>query len=211
MSYDLYFFRPRTDRPIEEVRVLLDDEEAELGRGEPPSRDDGSEADREALAAAFLSVNPRLERFVPDHAEIARSLGTTEEEARRAFRHIELNEPELETGLQIMVNDRYASLTVPYWHDGPEARAVFDEIGRFVDRLEEDGYVAYDPQSDSVLRSGDLPDALGTYRGVSSRMEEIMEQAKTAVEPEPTPSLPVSLEPPPARPAAPKKPWWKFW
>ena len=126
-----------------------------------------------------------------DYAAVAKSLKTTEEEARRQFRHIELNTPEDGNGIQITIEDDSATITVPYWHQGEGATDAFDEIRRYARVFEtEAGYIAYDPQLEKQLDlSNDLAEMTDAYTDVSSDLESIV----AAVGERPT------------------KPWWKFW
>ena len=64
----------------------------------------------------------------------------TVEDAKKKYRHIELNGPTEETnGIQITLFDDEASVTVPFWHQGAAARRVFEEIWSYVEIIEREG------------------------------------------------------------------------
>jgi len=99
VSYDLQLFEPPpgTD-PLVAARAALD---VDIESVNPGPVDSKREAWKEVLASALLAADPVLERFRFDYPEIAKLRGLSEEEARREFRHIELNAPENGNGLQI--------------------------------------------------------------------------------------------------------------
>lgn len=187
MSYDIYLFKPRDGESVDEAYERVVDEAEEEDKGPPDAE---KEALKERLAKALVDANPELERFVFDYAAVAKSLKTTEEDALRQFRHIELNGPEDGNGIQIMIEDDSATITVPYWHEGDEASDAFDEIRRYAKVFEDEaGYIAYDPQLEKQIDfSNDLAGMTTAYTDVSSQLESIV----SAIEEKP-------------------KPWWKFW
>jgi hypothetical protein len=187
MSYDIYFFKPRDAESVDEAYERVVDEAEEGGDGAAGPE---TEVLKERLAKALVDAGTGLERFVFDYAEVAKSLKTTEEDARRQFRHIELNGPEDGNGIQIMIEDDFATLTVPYWHQGDEASDAFDEIHRYARIFETEAvYIAYDPQLEKQIDfSEDFAEMTAAYTDVSSQLDSTV----SAIEEEP-------------------KPWWKFW
>ena len=91
----------------------------------------------------------------------------TEAEARRRWRHIEMNATEDGNGIQITLDDESASVTVPYWHKGNVARAVWGEIWMYLSLLEREGpFHTYDPQRERIVDiEKDLEAVLATYAG----------------------------------------------
>ena len=62
-----------------------------------------------------------------------------------------------ETGIQISFFHRELSLSVPYWHSGPEAEALIARLRQVVSVIERvSGLTAYDPQAEApFLGEGD--------------------------------------------------------
>jgi len=193
MSYDLYFFKPLDGESVDEAYERLFDESGEVGEG-PITPD--KESLKERLASALISSGSGLEKFQFDYASLAKSLKLSEEEARRQWRHIEINSPEDGNGIQITIEDDSASIAIPYWHQGSDARAAFEEIWGYAKVLEKEaGYVAYDPQLERPIDiSSDLDEVIETYTNVSGSVESIV-------------SGDVAESVLPEKP----KPWWKFW
>jgi hypothetical protein len=192
MSYDIYLFKPDSGEAAEEAFERLFDEDDDDNRN-PPSPE--GDALKERLTDRLSKANPLLERFQFDYIAIAKSLKTTEEEARLQWRNIELNSPEDGNGIQIQIEDDKASMTIPYWHKDDDAQRVFEEVWEYLDvfRTEAD-YLAYDPQLGRPLDlSNDLAEVIYRYTGVMSRFEtEVNGPGQTGNTEQ-------------------SKPWWKFW
>ena len=188
MSYDLYAFRPVAGEDLSALaRSKLAQESGTINRGGPS---DEAEARKNELAQALLTANPLLARIEFDYTEIAQFENISEDEARRRYRHIEMNGPADGNGIQITLYDDRASISVPYWHQSAAARAVFDEIGRYIRILKASGgFFIYDPQIGRVLDlASDLPDVLNTYGSVVAKLAESVQTTR-----------------------ADERPWWKFW
>lgn len=183
MSYDFRLCLPQAGRSPEEIATA---DEEELGVTDPvPAKEER----KRRISAALIARNPRLEPFAFGFDEIARLEKITVEEAKKKYRHIELNGPlEESNGIQITLFDDEASVTVPYWHEGAAARRVFEEIWSYLEIIErEGGFFTYDPQIDRVLDlRRDFEASLGCYAGASDAIAEQF---------------------PPKQ----KKPWWQFW
>jgi hypothetical protein len=195
MSYDLYIFRAPGGTPPHELGDLaLALTEAGMPTSEPSPE---VETAKHALADALRASNPALEPFAFDHAELARGQGITEAEARRRYRHIELTDPELVTGVQITLYDDWASVTLPYWHSGAAARAVWSEVWRYLHIFVEKGHVVYDPQLDRPLNLDvDEAEVQRMYGSVADDITSIATSAASKPQRTETPS---------------RKQWWKFW
>jgi hypothetical protein len=187
MSYDIHLFPLLDGETIDEglKRTLPGPEEINPGSPAPEK-----ELRKNELADALIRDNPDLEAFEFGFADIAKMLNTDEEEAKRRWRHIELNGPVDGNGIQITLFDDTASITIPYWHAREKAEKVFQELWDCIEVLQrEGGYVAYDEQLERVVnRSSDLSDMLSTYCGVTKSLTELG-----------------------ANSAKIKKEWWKFW
>jgi hypothetical protein len=187
LSYDLHLIR-RVDGvdPAASARELLGQDEDDLDPGEPsPALEDR----KRRLAALLIAGNPQLEPFPFDYPALATLNEITEDEARLRFRHVELNGPEDGNGIQITLHDDRADITVPYWHQAPEATRVFEEIWGYLSILEREGpYAIYDPQLDRLIDLASDRDAVQRqYAGVVAQMPGITAQSK------------------------PQKPWWRLW
>src|SRR5262245_19510859 len=117
MSYDLRLVRVGPGETAEVV-AMRDVEETPFGPLDPQK-----EAMKKRAAEALLAADKDLKLFEFDHRKIAKSLKISIEQARHRMRHIELNDDA--TGIQIMLFDDEAAVTVPYWHDGERARTAF--------------------------------------------------------------------------------------
>jgi hypothetical protein len=104
------------------------------------------------------------------------------------MRHIELNDDA--TGIQIMLFDDEAAVTVPYWHSGEKAKATFARMLEHVRIIaRETGFVGFDPQSEQVIDpDADLELMVGMYTPMVRQLHGEAESGSPA-----------------------KKPWWKFW
>jgi hypothetical protein len=188
MSYDLHLLaRPAgPDLPSAARARLAGGEEAIDPGPSSPER----EAWKARLAAALRRANPRLAPFAFEYPALAARLGIAEDEARRRYRHIELNGPEGGSGVQITLADDTVDITIPYWHQRPAAATVFEEVWGYLGVLEREGDLAtYDPQLDRILALAvDRPAVLESYGRVMTR-----------------------TRPPTAPGAGRARPWWRFW
>jgi hypothetical protein len=180
MSYDLQLVKVGPDERAEDV-AMRDEEDGPLG---PP--DSQKEALKRRLSEALVAADKALKPFRFDHKKIAQIRKIPVEQARQDVRHIELTDEA--NGIQIVLFDDQAAITVPYWHSGETARRVFERIlGHIRIIARESGYVAFDPQLGKVIDpDADLDLMLTAY-------EPIVQQLKTEMAPHT------------------KRPWWKFW
>jgi hypothetical protein len=170
MSYDFRLFLPQPDvDPLVTAEVEPDDESEDINPGPPVTV---KEARKQAIAAALTKTNPALKAFEFGFNEIAKSEGITVEKAKERFRHIELNGPEDGNGIQITLFDDTASLTVPYWHKGKNAKLVFAEIWKYLTVIRTvAGYQVYDPQLEVIIDlASDLERAAECYTDVVKRL-----------------------------------------
>jgi hypothetical protein len=191
VSYDLHLIRATPGATPEEIGALA---LAAAERGLPEDDPDPAlEARKHALVAALRAANPALEPFAFGHAEIARLERTSEAEARRRHRHVELNGPDGGSGIQITLHDDWASLTLPHWPRGPAGDAAWDELWRYLRVLAEvGGFTVYDPQLERPLDlEADHPSAPG------GDAEDAVAAAR--------PGARAGGDSPRRRP------WWKFW
>lgn len=131
MSYEFHLSHPDIDRSDESQEQV----------------DPEAEARKQQWMDAIVKLNPHLEPFVFNHEAIATSLGITVDEARQRWRHIELNGPDDGNGIQIILRDTHATISVPYWHSGEAGEAAMREIWGYLKLLNDiAGLAAFDPQ-----------------------------------------------------------------
>jgi hypothetical protein len=183
MSYDLFLIPTSASEDPEEY---LERQEEVAGQLSPEA-----EARKRALADRLKVLSgPSLEEFAFDFAEIATHLKMSEAEARRDWRHIELNSPEGGPGIQIELQDSSASVALPYWHSGATAESTWAEVWRYLEVLQnEGGYSVFDPQLGRVLSlNSDRSVVMGKYSDGVQFTEQIV-----------------------TKKSGQQKPWWKFW
>jgi len=146
MSYDLYCYRSSSGVPSKtEAEATVDAFNAAEEAGTPSQ----TFADKkEKLATALIKHNPRLERFKFDYDKIAESLKISEHEARERYQHVELNTPEGDLAVQLIVYDEHVDISIPYWYEGIKADQVFSELSGYLRVIRQTaGFFAYDPQT----------------------------------------------------------------
>ncbi len=194
VSYDLFCYHSELGKPeLEEAQSAV--EAAQQAEEDETSLPPLTQA-CENLAAALLRFDPRLERFVFDYAEIAKTQGISEELARSQCQCIELSpqESDLAEGalvVQVTIYPSQVSLTIPYWYQDKAAIKVFEKILGYLKVIrQQSGYFAYDSQIDKAFD----PAAMQSldhrqYKKVMGKMPEILANAE----------------------GKPAKRWWKFW
>jgi hypothetical protein len=182
MSYDLLFVRVQPNETAEEV-ATRDRDDQPLGPADPEK-----DAVKQRMAAALLSLDKGLKRFVFEFAKVAKLRKISFEQARQEFRHVELNDDK--TGIQITLFDDEAAITVPYWHDSAVATAVFKRMtAQAAVITRESGLVAYDPQLGKAIDPvADFERMVATYGTMVATMTAHRQQHSRQ-----------------------GKPWWKFW
>jgi hypothetical protein len=168
MSYDLRLFlaRPDVEDPLQTARA---EESEEINPGPPIA---AKEARKQEIATALAKTDPALKVFQFGFDEIAKFQRITVEEAKVRFRQMELNGPEDGPGIQITLLDDGASLTVPYWHKGKKAKAVFAKIWEYLLVIQKiSGYQVYDPQFDRIIDlMSDLNEVTKRYTDIVARV-----------------------------------------
>jgi len=150
MSYDLYCYKPASPIPIlAEAESIVDQiSEAE----EAGAAVDSASSTREAIAAALLSHNPRLERFKFDYPKIASSLGISEAEALARYQHAELTPPEGDLAIQLTVHNDHVFISIPYWYKRDRADQLFLQLSGYLRVIRDTaGFFVYDPQTSSAF------------------------------------------------------------
>lgn len=105
------------------------------------------EALKRRVAEKLMAHSPQLRLYQFPYDQIARFEQIPQEEAHRKYRQLELNGPEDGHGIQIVLWDDEASLTVPFWHDLEKSALAFRELWPQLNIIcQEAGYTVYDPQ-----------------------------------------------------------------
>ena len=182
MSYDFRLFTPRAGVDPQD---MFERDVDEMERG---PRDPSIEARKKKVADALIAHDARLELFQPDFNKIAKLHRISPAEAYDRMRHLEINDTaQKSSGIQIMLFDDSAALTIPYWHKHDAAERVLRQAWGYIDIMcRECSYEVYDPQLGRVIDTGAFDDVLWTYASMTERMDTMIGNA-------------------------PKKPWWKFW
>jgi hypothetical protein len=138
MSFDLYFLSREPGQSWDDAMEALE-EDAEYER----PLDDDALATWERVKAALSSLLPKAEEFV---GESNREL--TDEA----------------TGIQMSMFSGELSLTVPYWHTGPDAERIVGMLRDVAAAVEEaTGLTAYDPQAEAPFLGEGEHSAAGTF------------------------------------------------
>jgi hypothetical protein len=117
---------------------------------DPGPIDPSKEQAKQRLAASLKARHPSFEVAQPDYPEIAKSRSVDESEARRLFRNVELNEPEL--WLQIELFDDAAGASFAFSGPPPECTNALRVLWDCFEILQsEGGFSVFDPQVDKVL------------------------------------------------------------
>jgi hypothetical protein len=151
MGYDIRLFLPQTGIDLLiTAEIGINDDIEEINPGYP---DAAKEIRKRTMADALLQADPSLEDFKFDFEVIAAQWNFSVGEAKIRFRHIELNSPEGGPGIQIVLYDDRATLSVPYWHKKKKAKTVFEQIWQFLKVIQKiSGYAIYDPQMERMIR-----------------------------------------------------------
>ncbi len=188
MSYDLDLFQlPPGANPANVLGDLFDDELSEYQLEHLVAK---KEERKEAVTRALTSEDSDLVVFPMDYDTIAASRRISREEARIAYRHVELHEAHDPEGIQIAIYDDFVTVAVPYNHEHREASEMFQDVWKYLQKIErETGYVTYDPQLDCILDlSSDYDTVLSHFIPIADDVPRILAQA-----------------------AGEKAPWWRFW
>jgi GNAT superfamily N-acetyltransferase len=168
LRYEFRLFRARPDEAPQVTAMR-----AHAGFPTTPL-DAQKEALQRRVTDALLAQNPQLQVARFAFEQIAQFEHISVEEARRRHRHLELNVPEGGNGLQIVLRDDEASVTLPFWHTGEVAAAAFLELWSYLAVIQrETGYLVFDPQIGRLLAPiEDCTEALGHYNSIVRQIRE---------------------------------------
>jgi hypothetical protein len=169
VSYDFHLFRPKPG-----VDLLLTAEQ-DLESEYPGRHDPEKEARNRVVAAALVRVNPALQVSEASPEYLAELRGVSREEAEGYFRDIEIDAGEHGNGIQISLFADEADVSVPYWHTGQTAEAVFAEIWQYIQVIEQEtGFKTYDSQTGRIVESwSDMEAALSSNVSTVPRIREL--------------------------------------
>jgi aminoglycoside 6'-N-acetyltransferase I len=138
----------------------------------PPNPE--AEALKRKVADALIAHNPRLQISHFPYEQIAHFEGISVEDTRRKYRHIELSGPEGGNGILIILRDDEATVTVPFWHEGPKAAETFQELWTYLEIVRKHtGYVLYDPRIGRMFEAGaGFDEVLALYNQIVSQIRE---------------------------------------
>ena len=138
----------------------------------PP--DEQKETVKRQLADALMARIPGLQRYQFPYHQIACFERISIEQARCRHRHLELNSPEGGHGIQIILRDDEASVTVPFWHETAKAVAAFREVWACLETIcKQAGYLLFDAQLGRTVEvETDAETALACYIGTLCRLRE---------------------------------------
>jgi hypothetical protein len=147
VSFDLYFLSREQHQSWDDALAALED----------------SANDERPLAEADLALWRRLE------AKVREVLPASE--VFEGQRNRELSDEG--SGIQVSFFPGELSLTVPYWHSGPEAERLIDILRRVASILEEEsGLTAYDPQAEAPFLEGGAAAAATSFDMVHESLHE---------------------------------------
>lgn len=112
------------------------------------------EGRNESIITALVAKNPRLKALTHDT-------------------HTDLDEGAEGNGITVSLYADEAFVSVPYWHSGTAARAVFEEMWGYLEIIQRlSGYVVYDSQKGDLLSlETDFEGVLAFYGGVVVRFK----------------------------------------
>ena len=189
VNYQIYFFAPPKDGDPWAIAEAGPPAEADPGTIEP-----AAEVAKQRIATALTTLDPTLQVFPFKHEDLARFAEITVEEAQRRWRHYEIAAPSEGTGVQIVLHDAWATVGVPFLHDGPAAEAVLAKTWEYIRVVASMGnYYAFDRQLGRFLDfEADYEAFFAAYIAGEGETSELMASvAMSGVR----------------RPKA----WWRFW
>lgn len=162
LSYDFRLFRSKA----EDAPPIAAAQDFPGFPTTPP--DPQKETLKRRAADALIARHPELRICQFPYDRIAQFEHISIEEARRRHRHLEINSPEGGNGIQIILRDDEASVTVPFWHAGRKAADTFGELWDYLEIIRrETGYAIFDPQIGRIFDpAAGCGEALAHYNGI---------------------------------------------
>lgn len=181
MSYDIYCYKSSTGFPD------LKEAEEIISFKENNKIENLSEAEKnrmETIAQALLKLNPKLERFSPNYAEIAKSQNISIDEAKLLKYEIEINSP-LNSKFHTQIIIFKDNVSISFGWNSPDK--IIDNVLKYTQTISKtSGYLVYDPQSNDVY------DPLHSIPLTKEEKQSWLENDEINF-------------------LKSEKPWWKFW
>jgi hypothetical protein len=140
MSTNYYLLPKRVGLDPKTARLFLQAETRAFS-AIPPALDAATETKKRTIADALRRLQPAFREAVFRFDDIAKFEKFTSDEARRKFRHIEVNG----RGIQITIFDEYVHIARYFGMNAVDLDALFAAL------CQDTGYVVYDPQLERVI------------------------------------------------------------
>lgn len=163
MSYDLYCYRSKSGKPDEsEADSVVESDTDKWAKKER------NPATKLAIVQALTAYNPKLEANDFHYGDITKLSVSTIEQEKNKFDHIEINHPDDDPSLRIIIYDNHVFITAPYGTRGQKAEQLFEYIKAYIKIIRETaGYFISDPQTGKVYDLADTKfDGLAKYLSV---------------------------------------------
>ena len=178
MSYTFILLRGKANEdPLATVRAY----EKHLpfrprdGKEPPPSISPESEAMIRGAADLLVARNPELQLFECgcNYGKLAKlhKLSMNYVRGRYAFLRV-LSPSEEGSGIEIMFALEHVIASIPFWHAGGRAAAVFERLNTYLQCIrQQTGFFIYDPQINRVIGATEnLDESLACYTQAVRRM-----------------------------------------
>jgi hypothetical protein len=143
MSYDLFLYKSDIGKPdIDEATKVIEDD------GDIWAKKSYNYKTKSAIEKALMQVDTLLKGF--DYEQLAQKQGKTVDEVKQTFMKFELFSED-SSNIQLDIYDYHVAITVPFIHQGDEAKRVFQKLQLYIDTINKTaGYFLYDPQTGEV-------------------------------------------------------------
>jgi hypothetical protein len=181
MSYDIYCYKPNSDRPdVNEASQIIQDDN-DIWAKKPYNFDT-----KTAIEKALLDADKTLTGF--DYANLAVKKKKSVDDVKKDFIKFELGTQDPEVILEIF--DYHVAIIIRYTYQGEQAKTAFQKLKRYINVIRETaGYFVYDPQTGEAFDPATHNfDGLRKYLSVSEEFDKIIKGSPTTN----------------------KRPWWKF-
>ena len=184
MSYDLFLYKSDMGKPdIDEATKVIEDDNDNL------AKKSNNYTTKIAIEKALIQADATLKGF--DYEQLARKRGEKVDEFKQTFNRFPLTSID-GSDIQLDIYDYHVAITVPFIHQGSEAKRVFQKLQLYVNTISKiAGYFLYDPQAGEAFDpSTKRLVGLAKYLSVSNDFEAVVGLVETKER---------------------KKPWWKLW